>query len=93
MKKAIETAIQYRTENEMMYELKFLCESWVRRGEWYTTHKKWIKTEGKYKFNKALAKRILQEKYARVIVGSNHGYLESDFDRFLEDYLKASKQK
>lgn len=80
--------IQYLTENEMLWMLRDYCASWDLENKWYHNTIK-IEREWKaiHKYNESKWKRVLQSKYLKAKCGSNHCYLEEDFEMFLSDYL------
>lgn len=80
--------IQYLTENEMLWMLRSYCAFWdLRERVSYNIRKVEHEWKTIHKYNEAKWKRILQNKYLKAKCGSNHCYLEEDFEMFLSDYL------
>jgi hypothetical protein len=79
----------YVSQSRMLHILEEYCIYWWYFSWAYFELKRYKKEYWmEVKFNKSLWKRILQNKYMKVVIWHIEWYDEKDFDSFFEEYCK-----
>jgi len=71
---------------------RYPWEKFIIRYHSFDSAKQYLGLTEKYKFIKAKVKKLVEEKYVRIVVGNNYWIDQDDMYNIVNDYLEITKQ-